>query len=481
MKSIKKNFIFNILLNISNIIFPLVTAPYIARVLDPESIGLANFASTYAGYFAMFAVLGIPTYGVRAIAGVRENKRETEKVVSSLFSLSLLSTIAVTLLYVISIFTIDSLRSDLIIFVVAGVAIYLAPIKINWYYQGIEDFSFITIRSVFVRTISLIALFVFVHDRDDLLNYVLINVLGGVIGDLWNYYRLTRSGIRLKFTSKGLTLHLKPIMTLFVSTIAISIYTVLDTIMLGFMSTYSEVGYYSNAMHLSKAVLALVTSLSVVVVPRVSNLYANNQKKEINALVNKAVNAVSFIAFPCMMGLICVAPTLVPAFLGDKFYGSIIPLQILSVLIIAIGLNNLLGFQCLIALGKDKLFLYVVLLGSFSNLLLNIVLIPRFGSIGASFSSIVAELSILFTEIYLVYRYTFIRFSKIKDVILSCVFSFAFIPISWGVSLIVSGWYFVIISAFSCAIFYIIIQSFANNLTMNEIKVIIFSRFTTKQ
>lgn len=482
MKSIKKNFVYNILLNISQVIYPLITAPYIARVLDPESLGLANFASTYAGYFALFAVLGLPTYGVRAVASVRDNKGETSELVSSLFSLSVLTTVIVTGLYLLSIAFIGSLRVDYLIFIVSGAAIYLAPIKINWYYQGIEDFGFITLRTLIIRTLSLVAIFLFVKTRDDLLIYVLIGVLGSVVGDIWNYIRLLKSGIKVNFSLKGTKEHLKPVTTLFFSSIAISIYTILDTLMLGFMSEYSEVGYYGNAMHLSKAALALVTSLSVVVVPRVSHYFAQGKTDEVVTLVNKAISFVSFIAFPCAIGLACVAPTFVPLFFGDKFLGSIIPVQILSFLIVALGLNNLLGFQCLIGLGKDRLFLNVVLIGAAANLVLNLIMIPIWGSIGASISSVFAELLILLIEVFIVYKHTFIRFSAklSKEVIISLLLSAGFIPIVLGLNKVFTGWIFIGISVLCCGVFYLIGQFIFKNSSLEIMQTVLLSKLNIK-
>ena len=190
-KSIKKNYIYNLLLNISSVIFPLITAPYISRVLEPDGVGLNNFATTYAGYFALVALLGIPTYGVREVAKQRDDKDALSALVSQLMSIAAIVTLIVSIIYLASIALIGKMSQDYVIFLLAGFVIYLAPLKINWYYQGIEQFGFITLRTVVIRTLSVIALFIFVHDKDDLISYVIVGVLGNILADIWNFTNIS--------------------------------------------------------------------------------------------------------------------------------------------------------------------------------------------------------------------------------------------------------------------------------------------------
>ena len=268
-KSIKRNFIYNIILNVSKVIFPLITAPYVSRVLEPDGVGLFNFANTYAGYFALFAGLGIPFYGIREIAKISEDDKAQTKFVSEMVSISAMVTALCTLLYIASIFLIPQLNENFVIFLIAAAALYITPLRIDWFFSGKEEFGYIALRSIIMKTLSVIALFVLVHDKDDLIIYVILNSLSQVLNELWNYIKLLRLGIRPYFTLKGMQ-HLKPLLILFSSSVAMSVYTTLDTLMLGFMTNYDEVGYYNNATHISKALVPIVTSLAAVAMPRLS-------------------------------------------------------------------------------------------------------------------------------------------------------------------------------------------------------------------
>ena len=221
-KSIKKNFVFNVLLNISKVIFPLITAPYVSRVLEPDGVGLFNFANTYAGYFTLVAMLGIPTYGIREVPKYKEDKVGMTNLISQILSIAVISTVVVSVIYVASIFFINQLTENYVIFLLAGFLIYLSPFSINWFFQGKEEFGFITIRTFVIRTLSLIALFIFVKTKNDLIYYIILNVLGSVVADLWNYAKMRQLGIKPYFTLRGLKPHMAPLLILFASSIAVS-------------------------------------------------------------------------------------------------------------------------------------------------------------------------------------------------------------------------------------------------------------------
>lgn len=476
-QSIKKNFVYNVLLNTSSVIFPLITAPYVSRVLEPDGVGLNNFASTYAGYFAIVTMLGIPTYGVREVAKVKQDKVALTKLISQLISIALIMTFAVSAIYLLTLFVIGQLTENLIIFLLAGFVIYLSPFKINWYYQGLEEFSFITFRSLIIKTLSVVAMFVFVREKEDLIIYIILGVLGGVMADVWNFLRMWRSGIKPRFTIRGIKSHISPLLLLFASTVAISIYTLLDTLMLGFMKGYTEVGYYSNAMHISKLVLMLVTSLSVVAIPRVSFYTKDKDYGKINELMGKSFKIITFLAFPCAIGLSCVSPVFIPLFFGEYFVGSVIPLVILSMLIVAIGLNNLTGVQILVGMGYDKLFLYSVLVGTFINFLMNCILIPLWGAVGASIASVFDETLILFVTTVFVYKKTPIRISGWGDILKAFLGALSFIPIMLIMTNFIQGWAYVIIYVLTCGLVYLIIEALIRNSSIDFIKNIVLNKF----
>ena len=479
-QSIKRNFIYNTLLNVSSVLFPLITAPYVSRVLEPDGVGLFNFANTYAGYFALVAMLGIPTYGVREVSKLRNNNEMLEKLVSELMSVAAISTLVVAIVYLTTIVCVEKLTNNYLIFLLTGFVIYLAPFKISWFFQGIENFGFITKVSLIVRSVCVIGLFLFVSDKDDLIIYVFLSILGTVLTDIWSFIRMWKLGIRPKFIFKGAGHHVKALLILFASSIAVSIYTVLDTLMLGFLTDYEEVGYYTNAMHMSKVLLTAVTSLSIVAVPRVSLYFKENDYKSINLLMNRSFSIVSFLAFPVSIGILCIAPVFVPLFFGSMFMGAVIPLMILSLLIIVIGFNNLTGVQILIGMGLDKLYFYSVLIGTITNFVMNFFMIPLWGAVGASVSSVIAEFIILLTTIIFVNRNTKITINKLSDIFKAFIGALFFIPLVLFLKCYFEGWwlvgFYVTIGAFS----YLLVEMIFKNSTIELIKETVLNSILNK-
>ena len=423
----------------SKVIFPLITAPYVARVLEPEGVGLFNFANTYASYFALFATLGLPTYGIREIAKTGNNKVSQTKFVSEAISLTIITTLICVIVFLITIVSIPQLNENILIFAISALGLYIAPFKIDWFFQGKEEFGYITFRSLIIKILSIICLFVFVHEKKDLLNFVIINAACTSINELWNYIKLHNSGIHPYFTLH-FKKHLKPLLILFSSSVAISIYTVLDTLMLGFMTSYDEVAYYNSATHISKTILPIATSLAAVVMPRMAFYLKENNWQEMKTLLNKSLSVVSFLSFPLTFSLIVIAPIFIPLFYGEQFIGAVLPLQIVAGVIISIGFNNLFGIQILVGLGKDKLFLYAVLVGTFSNFILNLIFIPLWGASGAAISSVVAETLILFVEIWLVRKYTSVKFKLGNDVSICIIASLLFFPIMHLLNHLFNNW-----------------------------------------
>lgn len=482
MASIKRNLIYNVLLNLSRVVFPLITAPYISRILEPDGVGLFNFANTYAGWFALFAVLGIPTYGIREVAKIHDDKEALSRLLSELISVSCIATLVVTLIYIPSIFLIGQLDEDRVIFLVSGFLLYFAPFRIDWFYSGLEQFGYITLRTVIIRIISIVCMFVFVRTKSDLLVYVLLNVTGTICGDLWNFIKLLKSGIKPRLVMTGLKKHLSPLFILFTASIAISIYTILDTLMLGFMTDYQQVGFYNNASHISKVLLTVVTSLSAVAIPRMAQYCETREYDKINDLANKSFSLVSFFAIPTAFGIMCLAPTFVPLFFGVDFGGSVWPLMILSLLIIAVGLNNLFGVQILIGMGLDRLFLRSVLCGTVANFLLNILLIPVFGAIGASVASVFAEFLILAVTVWYVYRKTPIRLSgRVTDLFKSFGGTLFFLPIMMLLDRFFEGWMLVFLFIVCGGGIYALTQMWFKNTSVDLFLPVILQRLHLKR
>lgn len=459
MASIKRNFAYNILLNVSNVLFPFITGPYVARVLEPDGIGLASFASNFAGYFVLFAGLGYYTYSLREISKLRDNVVERQKFVGQIFTILVINTLVVYATFLGSIFLLPKMREHFLIFFIAGCSILFVPFNIEWYFGGLERFGFITSRNLIIRSCVIIGLFIFVKTKSDLYIYMILYVLSGIGGVCWNLFEMKKDGVVVKFVRKGIKRHYKPMLILFASSVAISIYTMIDTLMLGLISDYSEVGFYHNATSISKTILALVTSLSAVALPRITYYTKQNDIRNLNLLFSKSFNVISFLAIPAMIGIMCISPVFVPLFYGEAFRGAIIPLMIMGGVIVAIGFNNITGTQILLGMGYDSIYLKCILVGACTNFLLNLVIIPHFGASGAATSSVIAELLILLVTIIAIRKKTPVRFINIlPDVVKAFIASLLFIPIAFGIRFVLNGWLSVLAIIASCAVVYLFAQ-----------------------
>ena len=477
--SIKYNFFFNILFNISKVIFPLITAPYVARVLEPDGVGLFNFANTYASNFALFAALGIPLYGIREIAKC-ETLQDKTRFVSEMISVSIFTTLMCSILYIASLFFINQLKENYVLFLLAGLYLYVTPLRIDWYYAGIEEFKYITKRSLLIKALSVLLLFIFVHDKNDLIIYISLNTVCLILNDLWNYVKLLSSGIKPYFTIR-IKKHIKPLFVLFASSVAISIYVMLDTLMLGFISDYEQVGYYNSASHIARVLLPIVTSLAAVAIPRLSLYMKERNWIQINTLINKSLSVVSFLSVPITIAIILVAPTFIPLFYGESFYGAVLPLQVMVLVVIIIGFNNLTGQQVLVALGYDYLFLCSVLSGTVSNFVLNIVLIPQYGAVGAAVASVFAEISVLLTSLFFIKKYTQITLAKISDYIKNIVVCLGFIPIFYLLDRVLESWILIAVFTLLGSLYYMLLQFAAKNSCALLIYQTICKRFKIRK
>lgn len=465
-KSLKLNLFYNIVLNVANIIFPLITAPYVARVLEPDGIGLYNFSYTVAGYFALIACLGVPTYGIRIVGSNRDDFQLLNKVFCEVFSILVYMTLFLSIVYVSCICLIPQFNQNSAIFLIAGFALYVVPFKVDWFFSGLQQFGYIAARSVIIKVLSVFSLFLFVHNKEDLIYYVSISAFSIVANELWNFVKLLGCGIKVKMVLTGCKQHIKPILILFSSFLTTAIYTSLGTVILGLVTDYSEVGFYNTAVNLCRVVVPVVTSLATVALPQIANYIKNGKKQEVNDLINKSVSLTLFMAIPLTSVLFIIAPDFVPLFFGIKFVNSIVPMQILSLLVTFVGLNNITGIQILIGLGKDKEFLKTVVMSAIISIVTYTLLVPKYGAIGAACGTLLAEVLILVISFAYIKKTTKIEFHVKKDFVITGISSF-FLVISYLCSkLILNGWWLVLGgTALGCCI-YVVLQYFLGNKTI---------------
>lgn len=404
--SIGKNIIWNFIRVISNLLFPLITFPYVTRILGPYNLGLYNYALSIVGYFILFANLGFPLYGTREIARHRNDKQKIEKVVGSIFTANLLTVVVAFVLFYCLV--ISSFGDDQILFLTVGISILLNAISFEWFYQGIEDFKYITLRSILVKLASVVFLFLFVHDEKDLLNYAILNVVASGGNNFFNLYHLKKF-TRLTLQFKKVTVAIKGSFNLFLGSVIISLYTYLNSIMLGAMGDVTAVGYYTSGDKFIQVALTGIASITTSVLPRMSYLAAQNDNQSTVILQKKVLNLIFLITIPLVAVFILFSDQIIRIFCGNEFMPSAHVLTINSLLIVIIPLSGFLGMQVLYPKGKEKLGNVCVALGAGINLLMNFLLIKHLSYIGVAISVVLAESVVTLSHYFFSKRYMKLR------------------------------------------------------------------------
>ena len=402
-KSLKLNFIMNTILTMSQFIFPLITFPYVSRILLPEGTGKVSFATSVVSYFAMFAQLGIPTYGIRACAKIRDNREKLTKTVQELFIINFtMSLIAYVALFG-AIALVPRLQQDKSLFLIVSLTILFNAIGMEWLYKALEQYTYITIRSIIFKFIALVAMFALIHQKSDYVIYGGISILAASASNIFNFFHVHKYVSLKPVGNYNFKQHFNAVAVFFAMSCATTIYTHLDTVMLGFMKTDTDVGYYNAAVKIKSILVSIVTSLGVVLLPRASYYVEHNLMEEFYRITKKATNFVFLVASPMMVYFIIFAKEGIFFLSGSAYAGSIVPMQIIMPTLLLIGLTNIMGIQMLVPLGREKAVLYSEIAGVIVDVILNALLIPRMASAGAAIGTLAAEAAVLMVQ-YIVLR-----------------------------------------------------------------------------
>lgn len=416
IKSIKFNFIMNLILTISNFLFPLITFPYVSRILLPEGTGKVAFAISVVTYFLMLANFGVGSYGVRATAQVRDNKLLLSKVTHEILAINFIVMVFVYVCFFISLDIVPNLASEADLFIITSSMILFSIIGVEWLYKGLEQYRYITIRTIVFRIIALVMTFLFVKEKNDYVLFAAITVFATVGSGVINFINL-RKLISLKFIGGyEFKKHLKPMFIFFLSSFAIAIYTTTDAAMLGFMTNELEVGFYNAAIRIKAILLSLVTSLGVVLLPRLSYYIQNNMQSEFNNALNKSINFVFVVSLPVALFFILFSEPTIEILAGIQYMDSVMPLRIVMLAIIFVGITNILGIQILIPLKRESGLLISVIVAAIFNIIVNLWLIPLYASVGTAIAVVCAEVVVLLIQLYMVKDYLNILFSGIEYV-----------------------------------------------------------------
>jgi O-antigen/teichoic acid export membrane protein len=478
MSAIKKNFFYNIILSVTQVLFPLITFSYVARVLEPVGIGTVSFIESICRYAILIAALGVPVYGVREVAKLKDDKEKLSKLCSELLIIHFISTVLISIIYLITVLSIAKLNQNLDYYLLGILMVFSNIFIMEWYFQGIGDFKFITLRTLIVRIVTTFSVFFLVNNTNDGIFFFLLIVITNIINGIINFWHAKRSlNLSLSFKFKSLKMHLSPLFFIFSSTISISIYVLLDTIMLGFFADEKAVGFYSMALKISKLPMLFVGALGLVLIPQLSSSFHQNDLENFKILILKSLNFVITFSLPVIFFVFGISNELLFVFAGEQFVGAAYTLKILSIVVLLIGLSNVFGLQILTPMGKDKYLTFSVLLGTIISLILNFILIPLYQENGAAITNIIAEFFVTIATLYFASKFVKLDFDYIF-IFKSLVFSFPICFFSKGWSFLNTNYFIVLIgTSLMTVIYFVIVQLY---IIRNPIILVLKNKLTQK-
>lgn len=424
-QSVKVNYILNLINTGTQMLFPLITFPYVCRVIEADGIGQINFFQSIISYISLFTCLGIPMYAIREIARDRSDVVQMNRTAMEILLLHSMLTLVGYAIVAILCLTVPQIQVNIPLFLILSLTIFFTAIGCEWFYQGIEDFKYITIRGLIIKTVSVVLLFIFVKSKTDLLYYGCYTVFGVLGGNIFNFFRLRKYIHRenIIFSELHIKRHIKPVLKVFSFSVVTSIYLQLNTVLLGFLKNALAVGYFAAATKVMQMLLKMSACLGSVMMPRASHLIAENKETEFNRLIQKSYDFTLAIALPMTIGLIFCAPSLITALCGVKFEHSILPSQIIAPIILMVAISNVFGIQVLFPKGKINIVTLCCGIGAVADLMLNLCLIPLFSYIGTSIAYLGAEVATTVSMYFIGRRYIPIIYFKKSHLtyVLGCI------------------------------------------------------------
>lgn len=478
--SLKVNMIMNVLLTVSSMLFPIITFPYVSRVVGAEGIGRVTFVTSVITYFSMFAQLGIPTYGIRACAKVRDNKEELSRVVQEILIINTITCVISYIALGISLSVVPKFAEERTLFLVIGTTILLNALGMEWLYKGLEQYTYITIRSLIFKVVALIALFLLVHKEEDYIIYGAISILAVSASNVLNFINARKYIIFRPVGNYQITRHVKMVLVFFAMSIAITIYTNLDNVMLGFMKTDIDVGYYTAAVKIKTVLVSVVTSVSTVLLPRASYYVDKGLLEEFLNITKRAMNFVVLIAVPCVVYFTIYASEGILLLSGEGFEPAVLAMQVIMPTLLFIGITNILGVQMMIPLGKENIVLYSTICGAIVDLVINIIAIPTLGAAGAALGTTVAEFVVLVYQVCAVKDMSRKVFQGIRWHIILLGTAAGFFACIWVKSLSLHVFLALLLSAVCFFGVYLVVLLVAKEKVVFEVLEMVFSKIKKK-
>ena len=399
-KSLGLNAFLNGLKSTLNLLFPLITFPYVSRVLGVKGTGVYNYSNSIVSYFLLIAALGISTYAIREGAKYRDDKKQINEFASEIFTINIWSTLVSYILLFACLIIFTNLHDYASCILIFSVQIFFTTLGMDWVYSIYEDYAYITVRSIFFQIVSLILLFIFVRSKNDYLNYAIITVFSSIGSNIFNFVH-ARMFVKVKLTwDIPWKHHLLPIFIIFASNVAIMVFVNSDITILGIMKNTYVVGLYSVAAKVYSIIKNLLASLLIVTVPRLAMLMGKRRMNEYNKILTKVINMLLLFTLPAMTGLFMLSKEVVLIISGRSFLAATPSLQILCFALIFSLFSWVMSDCVLIPIKREKFVLIGTVISAIINICLNLILIPFWSEKAAALSTVAAEASMMISNLY---------------------------------------------------------------------------------
>lgn len=390
--SLLKNSIFNAGRTFLNLAFPVITFTYASRILGDAGIGRVSFSRSIISYFTMLAMLGMNYYGTREAAKLRDDREQLSKYVQEMLILNGYTTLIAYLLLGITIWLVPRLRAYEALLIINSVAIVLQGMGMEWLYQALEEYKYIAVRSMIFQLCAVCIMFFVVRDQNDVIPYAVIGLLANSGSYIMNFVHVRRYVSFRRFEKYEIRKHLRPVLWLFAMAVSIELYTVLDSTMLGFLKGDAAVGRYTAAVKVNKMFISLISSLGMVLIPRLSYYIGQGEERKVENLVRQALNYVFMLSIPAAIGLFMLSDEIILLFSGSRFATAGTTMRIMTPIVIIIPVSVVINIQVFVPKAKEKLILLSTCSGALTNFICNAYLIPRFAENGAAIATVIAEL-----------------------------------------------------------------------------------------
>ena len=390
--TIKSNYIFNTLRTVLNLVVPLIVFPYTSRVLGPEGLGSVEFANSIVSYFVLFTALGIPTYGIREIARTRDSLYERSKTFWELTWILGIMVVAGYICYFLAVFFVPVFKARFLLFLIVCPTLFLSDFSYEWFYVGIEDQKYITQRYVFIKILQIVLVFLCIKKVEHFYRYAAITIGLNGVSTLFNIVRLKRYVSFVRFKELNIVRHIKPILIIFASTIAINVYTQLDVTMVGLISGEHAVGLYITANKIVRLVIQLIISLGIVMIPRIENCFKKGDMEGYRKGLWLSLRFVFLLGVPSFVGIEILAPDIIRIFAGEQYMKSVVSIRLLSPIILIVGLAHFMGLQILYTHRKEGIRAIAVTVAALVNGIFNYFMIHAYSYNGAVLGTLIAEI-----------------------------------------------------------------------------------------